>query len=332
MKYMDKAKVWATFDPVAPVIAYLQENFHFEYNRTGGLATREMIRANLPGLQGLLVTLRDQIDEELISAAPELRVIATLSVGFDNIDVEAAARRGIWVTNTPDVLTDATADLAWGLLLSVARRIPEGDRLVKSGGYEGWRHNLLLGTELSGKTLGIWGAGCIAQAIARRAFGFNLRIIYHNRNRKPEFEKSLRARFVEFSELFRQSDFLVLAVPLNSDTFGKIGSRELKLMKRSAFLINIARGALIREEELVQALRKRRIAGAGLDVYVDTTGIHKKIGDLDSIVLTPHIGSATVETREKMAFLAAHNLVSALRGEQPENAVNWVKTSNSKVA
>ncbi len=332
MKYMDKARVWASFDPVAPVIEYLQENFRFDYNRTGELATREMIRANIPGVHGLLVTLRDRIDEELIAAAPDLQVISTLSVGYDNIDVEAATRRGIWVTNTPDVLTDATADLAWGLLLSVARRIPEGDRLVKSGGYDGWRHNLLLGTELSGKTLGIWGAGRIAQAIARRAFGFNLRIIYHNRSRKPEFEKSLRARFVEFPELFRQSDFLVLAVPLNSDTQGKIGSRELKLMKRSAFLINIARGALIQEEELVRVLKKRRIAGAGLDVYVDTTGIHKKIGDLDSVVLTPHIGSATVETREKMALLAAHNLLSALSGKQPENAVNWVETSRSKVA
>ncbi len=329
MRNKEKPRVWATFDPPAPVIAYLQENAEFDFNQGGQLATRRLLLNHLAGVQGLLVTLRDQVDEELLNQAPDLRVISTLSVGFDNIDVQAATRRGLWVTNTPDVLTEATADLAWALLLAVARRIPEGDRLVRSGGYSGWRHDLLLGTELAGKTLGFWGAGRIAQAIARRALGFDLRIIYHNRSRKPDFERSLRARYVEFPELFRQSDFVMLAVPLNEDTRERVGLPEFNLMKRSATLVNVARGGLIREGELIRVLRRRRIAGAGLDVYVDTTGIHKKLGDLDHVVLTPHIGSATVETREKMAFLAAENLLEALQGHRPHNAVNEVEAKEA---
>ncbi len=159
MKTNKKAKVWATFDPLESVAQYLNEHFDFDYNRSGELATRSMIQEHLSSLQGLFVTLRDRIDADLIEEAGDLRVISTLSVGLDNIDIEAATKRGIWVTNTPDVLTEATADLAWALLLAVARRIPESDRLVRSGGYSGWRHNLMLGTELAGKTLGIWGAG-----------------------------------------------------------------------------------------------------------------------------------------------------------------------------
>jgi glyoxylate reductase len=262
----------------------------------------------------------------LIEKAERLKVISTLSVGYDGIDIEAAARRGIWVTNTPNVLTDATADLAWALLLAVARRIPESDRLVRAGGYSGWRHTLMLGTELSGKTLGIWGAGRIAQAIARRAAGFDMKLIYSSRYCKGDFEQATGARCVDFPELLRQSDFLVLAVPLNDETRNRIGRAEFDLMKPTAFLINIARGAIIREDEMVEALRKKRIAGAGLDVYVDTAGIHKKLGDLEHVVLTPHIGSATHETRERMAFMAAKGIVDALQGRRPENAVNDIET------
>ncbi|MCX6640683.1 MAG: D-glycerate dehydrogenase [bacterium] len=322
MSEIIKPKVWASFDPPPAVLEYLNENLDFSYNATGQLATRRMIEEQLPGLDGFFLTLRDFVDAELIEAASDLKIIANLAVGYDNIDLAAANRRGIWVTNTPDVLTAASADLAWALLLAVARRIPEGDRMVRSGQYSGWRHDLLLGTELSGKTLGIWGVGRIGQAIGQRATGFNLRVIYSNRSRKESFERECRARWVEFDELFRRSDFLVLAMPLNEETHNRIGKTELELMKPSAILINIARGGLIREDELIEVLRSKRIAGAGLDVYVDTTGIHKKLGDLEHVVLTPHIGSATRETRERMAFLAARNLIDVLRGLEPENAVN----------
>ena len=317
-----KPKVWATFDPIPSVIEYLKSHADFSFNDSGKLVTREMLQRRLPHLDGLFVTLRDQVDAALIEKAVRLKVISTLSVGYDGIDIAAATKRGIWVVNTPEVLTDATADLAWALLLAVARRVPESDRLVRSGGYSGWRHTLMLGTELSGKTLGIWGAGRIAQAIARRAAGFNMKLIYSSRYCKGDFEQATGARCVDFPELLRRSDCLVLAVPLNAQTREKIGWTEFNLMKPTAFLINIARGAIIREDEMVEALRQKRIAGAGLDVYVDTAGIHKKLGDLDHVVLTPHIGSATIETREKMAFLAARGLVDALQGRRPENAVN----------
>lgn len=322
MQNNGKQRVWASFDPPETVRKYLERSLDFRYNDSGELATRELIQANLSNADGLFVTLRDFVDAKLIVDAPGLKVIANLAAGYDNIDIEAASRRGIWVTNTPDVLTAATADLAWALLLAVARRIPEGDRMVRTGDYKGWRHNLLLGSELSGKTIGIWGAGRIGQAIGRRALGFNLKVIYNNRSRKPEFERETRARHVEFEDLLRQSDFLILAMPLNAETRNRIGREEFELMKSHAILINIARGGLIREAELIDALRQRRIAGAGLDVYVDTTGIHEALGDLDHVVLTPHIGSATRETREKMAFVAARNLIDALEGKEPEFAVN----------
>jgi glyoxylate reductase len=322
MESENRMRAWASFDPPEMVVKYLTNACDFEFNRNGELATRRLIASHISKVDGIIVTLRDFIDAELIDKAPNLRVISNLAAGYDNIDVEAASRRGIWVTNTPDVLTAATADLAWALLLSVARRIPEGDHMVRSGEYEGWRHNLLLGSELSGKTLGIWGAGRIGQAIGRRATGFNLRVIYNNRSRKPEFENETRAEYVEFDELMRRSDFLVLAMPLNAETRNRIGTKEFELMKSHAILINIARGALIREAELIEVLQRRRIGGAGLDVYVDTTGIHETLGGLDHVVLTPHIGSATRETREKMAFVAARNLVSALEGKEPEFAVN----------
>lgn len=317
-----KPKVWASFQPPEAVLEYLRERTDFKYNQSGALATRALMEENISGVQGLFVTLRDVVDAELIDRAPDLRVIANLAVGFDNIDVSAATKRGIWVTNTPDVLTSATADLAWALLLAVARRIAEGDRMVRSGRYCGWRHDLLLGTELAGKTLGIWGAGRIGQAIGRRAVGFDVNIIYNNRSRKLEFERNTQARYVEFDELLNSSDFLILAMPLNDSTKGRIGRHEFELMKPGAILVNVARGALIQEKEMIAALRSHSIAGAGLDVYVDTQGIQRELGDLDHVVLTPHIGSATHETRAKMAFLAAKNITDALNGRSPENAVN----------
>lgn len=317
-----KPKVWASFEPPAMVREYLEEIVDFDYNRSGDLATREMIEKNMKGIDGLFITLRDFITADMIESSPKLKTISNLAVGFDNIDVEAASKNGVWVTNTPDVLTEATADLAWALLLATARHIVEGDKMVRTGEYSGWRHDLLLGTDLSGKTIGIWGAGRIGQAIARRATGFNMRIIYNNRSRKPDFEKDTYAQFVEFEDLFRKSDFLILAMPLNDETRNRIGRAEFELMKPTAYLINIARGALIREDEMIEILREKRIAGAGLDVYVDTTGIGEKLGDLDHVILTPHIGSATRETRQKMAYIAARNLVEALQGREPEHSVN----------
>jgi glyoxylate reductase len=264
-----------------------------------------------------------RISKEIIDAAPRLRVVSNIAVGYDNIDVEACNRRHILVTNTAGVLTEATADLAFALILAVARRVVEGDRYVRSGHWKRWQWNCLWGTEMHGKTLSLYGFGRIAQATARRARGFSMQVLYYARHRvSATIENEFAAEFVDRETLLSKSDFLSLHVPLTPETHHAIGATELALMKPSAFVINVARGPVVDEEALVQALQAGRLAGAGLDVFENEPKVHPALMILDNVTLMPHVGSATAETRLRMAMLASENLLAALRGDRPPNLVN----------
>jgi glyoxylate reductase len=269
--------------------------------------------------EGLLCLLTDTIDADFMAASPKLRVISNMAVGYNNIDVAAATKRGIVVTNTPGVLTDATADLTWALMLAVSRRLGEGERLVRSGQWRGWGPLQLLGNEVSGKTLGIIGMGRIGQAVARRALGFGMRILYYNRSMlDATVEKELKARRVGLNEIFEQCDFVSVHAPYTKETHHLVNAERLSLMKSSAYLINTSRGTLVDEAALVEALRENRIGGAGLDVFEREPELAPGLADLENAVIVPHLGSATIETRNAMSRLAAVNLVAALRGEPRE--------------
>jgi glyoxylate reductase len=270
-----------------------------------------------------LVASSARVTEKLLEEAPRLRVIANVGVGYDNIDVAACTRRHIVVTNTPDVLTETTADLAFALLMAVARRVVESDRYVREGHWHYWQWTYLWGTDLFRKTLGVYGLGRIGKAVARRARGFSMRVLYYDLVRPtPVLEQELGAQFVDRETLLRKADFLTLHVPLTPETHHLISARELAMMKPTAFLINAARGKVVDEAALVEALQSRRIAGASLDVFEQEPHIQPALLALPNVVLTPHVGSATSETRLAMAMLAAENLLAALEGRCPPNPVN----------
>lgn len=291
----------------------------YPYDR---IPRKEEIIKGLQGKDGLLCLLTDRIDKNVIASNPKLRAISNYAAGYDNIDVEEATRRGIIVTNTPDVLTNATAELAWALLLAVARRVVEGDRFTREGKFKGWAPMLLLGKELRGKTLGVVGAGRIGTAFALKAKCFDMKVLYYSRSKNEVLEEKLNARKVDLETLLRESDFVSIHLPLTRETKHLIDYEKLKLMKKDAILINTARGAVIREKDLVRALKEGLIFGAGLDVYENEPEIEEELKKLDNVVLLPHIGSATLETRTKMAMLAAENLIKALKGERPKYCVN----------
>ena len=270
-----------------------------------------------------LMSVGGNIDEDLLSRAPKLRVIANIGAGYDTIDVAACSRRGIVVSNTPDVLTESTADMAFALLLAVSRHLMKADRYVRDGSWHYGLFNLLWGTELFGKTLGLYGFGRIGQAMARRGRGFSMRILYHTRHRvDAKLENEVGAQFVDFKTLLQESDFLSLHAPLNPESNRSIGAAELALMKPEAFLINTARGKIVEEDALVQALKSGRLAGAGLDVFENEPQIHSALIGMENVVMAPHIASATTETRLRMALLAAENLLAAFGGRRPPNALN----------
>lgn len=275
------------------------------------------------GRDAMLTMLSDKMDARLIQEATNLKVIANYAVGYDNVDIKAATSKGVVVTNTPGVLTDSTADMAWALLFSVARRIVEGDKLTRAGKFTGWAPMMLLGGDLVGKTLGIIGAGRIGTAMAMRSRGWNMRVLYMTQSRRNGvLEEMLGAKRVDLETLLKESDFISLHAPLSEKTKHLIGAKELSRMKRTAYLINTGRGAVINEEALVHALRNKQIAGAGLDVYEEEPKLKPGLTGLDNVVLAPHLGSATVETRTKMSLMAAENITAVLSKQKPNNCVN----------
>ncbi|OPX33758.1 D-glycerate dehydrogenase [candidate division KSB1 bacterium 4484_188] len=286
--------------------------------------TRTQFIRHLQDKDGLLCLLSNPVDSEIIDSAPRLKVISNYAVGYNNIDIQAATRRGIVVTNTPGVLTDATADLAWALLLAVSRRIVEGDRMMRRGDYRGWEPQLLLGQDLKDKTLGILGAGRIGSAVARRSVGWNMQVLYFDRKRNPDLEEKVNARFTPLNQLFAYSDFISIHLPLTAETNHLVDEKALRRMKSTACLVNTARGPIVDEAALVRALKEGWIAGAALDVFENEPEIHPELKSLNNAVLTPHIGSATVGTRNAMAKIAAENLLAVLAGGKPRFPVNHI--------
>ena len=319
-----KPKVLITRKIPEEGIKIIMEHCVTEVSELDGVLPREVLLEKVKGKDGILCLLTDTIDREVMEAVgPNLKVIANYAVGFDNIDVEEATRRGIMVTNTPGVLTETTADLTWALMMSIARRIVEGDKFVRAGKFRGWEPMLLLGTDVYGSTLGIIGFGRIGQAMARRASGFNMKVIYFDMQRAPsQIENELKAFFRTLPELLREADFVTIHVPLTSETHHLIGEQELKMMKKEAYLINSARGPIVDEKALAQALKENWIRGAALDVFEREPEVEPELLELDNVVLTPHLGSASYATRTKMAIMAANNLVRALKREVPPNLVN----------
>jgi len=285
--------------------------------------TPTALRQAVMGKQGVLCLVTDRLDAQVLDTATELKVVSNVAVGYDNIDVAAATQRGILVTNTPGVVTESTADLTWSLLCSLARSIAEGDRYIRAGKWRDWTLLLMAGSDIHGKTLGICGMGRIGQAVARRAKGFNMRILYHNRQRlDTALESELNATWVEKRTLLQQADFVSLHIPLSAATTHFIGVEELRMMRPTAYLINAARGPVVDEAALIQALQQGWIAGAAMDVFEHEPHVPQALQELENVVLVPHIGSASVATRTRMAVMAAENLVAVLRDEYTPYIVN----------
>ncbi|MCX6665097.1 MAG: D-glycerate dehydrogenase [Euryarchaeota archaeon] len=303
-------------------IQLLKKKFDVETNQEDRILTKKEIIKGVKGKDGLLCLLTDQIDRDVIVAEPKLKMISIYAVGYNNIDVQAATEQGILVGNTPGVLTDTTAEMAWALLFSVARRIVEGDRFTRAGKFHGWAPSLMLGQDVSNKTLGIIGAGKIGTAFALKSKGFNMNVLYVDEQKNTILEQKLGAKKVELSELLTQSDYISLHVPLRPKTHHLIGEKELHKMKKNAILINTSRGPVIDEKALVKALKERWIFGAGLDVYEHEPKINEQLKKLDNAVLQPHSASGTIETRTKMAIMAAENMIAGLQGKMPPNCVN----------
>jgi glyoxylate reductase len=280
----------------------------------------------LPTVDYLVPLLSIPITEEIIRNSKRLKGIANYAVGYNNIDVIAAKKHGIIVTNTPGILTNATADLAWALILSITRRIVESDNECRIGNFKGWEPSYMLGFELTGSSLGIVGMGRIGTAIAKRGKGFGMEISYHSRTEKFDLPDYLQAKYEpDLANLLHNSDIISLNVPYNDETHHLIGRKELNLMKKTSFLINTSRGRVIDEKELIHALQTNQIAGAGLDVFYDEPSIPTELIELSNVVLTPHIGSATVHTRDEMAIMVANNILAMEKGEQPPNLVSELK-------
>jgi glyoxylate reductase len=317
-----KPKVLVTRRLQPEALSYLRGHAEVE----GGTDPRGFGRSDLMDKirdkDGLLCLLVDRIDREVIAAGPRLRMIANCAVGVDNIDLAAARRRGILVSNTPGILTEATADLTWALILAAARKIPQADRFTREKKFRGWELDLFLGKEISGRRLGIIGMGRIGRAVARRAAAFRMEVVYHDPRRlPPEDEARLGATSLPLEELLRTADVVTIHAALSPETEHLLAAENLCLMKKGAILVNVARGPIVDEGALAEALERREIWAAGLDVYEREPEIDPRLLSLDNVVLLPHIGSATFETRLAMAMTAARNLVQGLRGERPENLV-----------
>ena len=318
-----KPRVLVTREVFDETLEYLRQHCEVLDNQGDLPYVPEALGRALAACDGLMCSLTDRVDAALLAAAPGLKAVANIAVGYNNIDVPACTACGVMATNTPGVLDDSTADLAWTLMLGAARRITEVERRVRTGEWTGWRLKQWLGVDVHHATLGIIGMGRIGQAIARRAAGFDMKVIYHNRKPiTPELERKANAAYVSFNELLTQSDFIVLQVPYSPATHHLIGAAQLAKMKPSAILINSTRGGVVDDAALVAALKNGAIRGAGLDVYENEPKLNPEFLLLDNVVLAPHVGSSTEATRKAMAMLAAKNLVAALKGETPPNLLN----------
>ncbi|HKL18974.1 MAG TPA: D-glycerate dehydrogenase [Halalkalibaculum sp.] len=318
-----KQKIYITRRIPQPGIDYLSERFEVEVNPEDRVLRREELLEAVKSADGILCLLTDKIDAEFFDAAQHLKGVANYAVGYDNIDVPEASRRGIPVSNTPGVLTDATAEMAWTLLFSVARRVVESDGLMRSGAWGGWGPLQFIGGDVSGKTLGIVGTGRIGTAMALKSQGFNMKVIYTDIADNPVLDEKCNARRVDFDTLLRESDFISIHVPLMESTRHLFNTDTFKKMKPSAYLINTSRGPVVNEAELVQALKNKELAGAGLDVYENEPAMVDGLADQVNTVLTPHTASATEEARTNMALKAARNLASMLEeGVAPPDCVN----------
>jgi len=318
-----KPKVLSTRPLFPAARAILDQNFQVDYWTPPERISRAELLQRVADKDGLVCLLTEKVDDELLNTAPSLRIAATVSVGYDNIDVPACTRHRVVATNTPGVLDDTTADFAWTLLMAIARRLLEGDAWIRSGTWPGWDLDQLVGADVWGKTLGVLGFGRIGRGVARRAQGFHMRIIYSDAVRVPaDVERELGAQFVDRDALFREADFISIHVPLMPETRHLISTENLNKMKPTAFLINTSRGPVVDEAALADALENKKIAGAALDVFENEPKVNPALVPRKDVILTPHIASASVETRTKMAVMAANNLVAFFEGRRPPNALN----------
>ena len=319
---MAKPRVLATHPLFEPAREILQGSCDVEYWTKRERPTRQELLQRIKDKEGLVCLLTEKVNEELLLSAPKLRIAANVAVGFDNIDVAACTKRGVVATNTPGVLDETTADFAWTLMMAVARRLGEGEALARSGTWRGWDLDQLVGTDVWGKTLGLAGFGRIGRAVARRASGFQMKVIYTDAVRAPEaVEKELKAEFREMNALLAEADFVSVHVPLLLETRGLFDASKFNRMKPTAFFINTSRGPVVDEGALVAALTEGKIAGAALDVYEKEPLIHAGLKRAN-VVLAPHIASASVETRTKMACMAAENVTAIFKGQRPPNVLN----------
>ncbi len=321
---MPKPKVYVTREMPERGLRIIKEKFDAEVWPEYAPPPKKLIIEKAAKVDALATLLSDKIDAEVYNAAPKLKIVAQMAVGFDNIDLAEATKRGIYVTNTPGVLTDTTADFAWALLMAVARRVVEADQYVRTGKWKvGWHPMMLQGRDLYGATLGIVGLGRIGCAIAKRAKGFDMKVLYNDVVRRPEFEKEYDIQFVDTDYLFKNADFITINVPLMKETYHLVDEKKLGMMKKTAYVINNSRGPVVDEKALYKALKEGWIAGAGLDVFEqEPTPMDNPLLTLDNIVVAPHISSASYETRSKMAEMVADNLVAFFEGKTPPNLVN----------
>jgi len=319
-----KPKVYVTREIPERGLKMIKERFDADVWPEYGPPPKEVIVEKVGNVDAVVSLLSDEIDAEVFGAARKLKVVAQMAVGFDNIDVKLATKRGIYVTNTPEVLTETTADFAWALLMAVARCVVEADRYVRTGKWKvSWHPTMLLGRDVHGATIGIVGAGRIGSSVAKRAKGFNMKILYYDVVPRPEVEKELGAKNVDLDTLFKESDFISVHVPLAKQTYHMINTEKLRLMKKTAYLINNSRGSVIDEKALYRALKEEWIAGAGLDVFErEPTQLDNPLLMLDNVVVAPHISSSSHETRSRMAEMVAENLIAFFEGTIPPNLVN----------
>jgi len=319
---VERKKVLITRQLPGDAVEKLKEECDLLCDPPSDQMPRNQLSELIPEADALICLLSETIDREVISRAPKLKVISNYAVGYNNIDVAFATERKIYVTNTPDVLTEATADLAWALLLAAARRVVEGDEMVRQNRFTGWAPDLLLGLDVAYKTLGVVGLGRIGLAVARRAKGFGMRVLYWSKNRKEQWEEQFGLEYQPLDTLLQTADFVSLNVALTPETHHLIGEKEFSLMKNTAILVNTARGPVVDEAALAAALREKKIWAAGLDVYENEPEVHPDLLKLDNVILAPHVGSGTIDTRAKMAEMVVSNVLMALKGQRPTNAVN----------